>query len=74
MKKFSLEISLSVTLDASQLWPDGDGPDNPTEDDVMELIEKCGGAESIIDDWSLGDNLDYHVIELKPLKKEDPVK
>lgn len=52
-KKFRIDIDGSFTLSVDQLWPDGDWPDEPTEDDVLALIEKEGGANCIIAEWDL---------------------
>lgn len=42
-----------VELDLDELWPDGDGPANPTTSDVAALIARCGGIAPVIDDWNL---------------------
>lgn len=52
-KSFSIDIEGSYTLTVEQLWPDGDWPENPTEEDVLALIEKAGGANRIIAEWDL---------------------
>lgn len=66
MKKFSLSYTIDVMLNAEDLWPDGDGPADPTEADVLQLIAKCGGIRNVIEDWNLdpdGDgHLDVHAI------------
>lgn len=53
MKKFFISIRMDDVLGIDQLWPDGDAPENPTAEDVLDLIEECGGAEMIIRDWNL---------------------
>ena len=60
-KKFTVCYTLEVTLSIEDLWPDGDAPDNPTEEDVEALIESDGGFPQIIDDWSLDDAGEYSV-------------
>ncbi len=64
MKKFLLTYSGSATLSIEELWPDGDAPENPTEEDVLELIEDCGGPEAILRDWSMDEMLALDVTEL----------
>ncbi|NBU69879.1 MAG: hypothetical protein EBS53_00225 [Bacteroidetes bacterium] len=63
MKKFIIRYEAEATLDVKALWPDGDAPENPTEDDVRELIESCGGIHRVLDDWNLGDRDLYEVVE-----------
>lgn len=53
MKTFGIEINIYNKLTEKELWPDGDGPENPTEEDVKKLIEKHGGIANIIKDWNL---------------------
>ncbi len=53
MKQFQITYTVDVTLDASELWPDGDAPENPTAADVRKLIQKSGGIYRVIDDWNL---------------------
>ena len=63
MKKFVIRYEAEATLDVKALWPDGDAPENPTEDDVRELIESCGGIHRVLGDWNLGDRDLYDVVE-----------
>lgn len=51
-KKFVISITVDEDLDIEQLWPDGDAPENPTAEDVLLLIEDCGGLD-IIKEWNL---------------------
>ena len=53
MKTFILSVVGSVVLSEDAIWPDGDAPENPTEEDVEHLIEECGGIGRVIDDWNL---------------------
>lgn len=50
---FRLSLDIMVDLSVDDLWPDGDAPENPTEDDVHALISKSGGARQIVIDWNL---------------------
>jgi hypothetical protein len=40
-------------------------PPPPTVKDVMNLIDECGGGIRVLDDWSLGDDDDLKVMEVK---------
>lgn len=67
-KKFVISIVIDETLDIDQLWPDGDAPENPTADDVLLLIEDCGGAEMIIRDWNFEPEVDVYELPQSPKK------
>jgi hypothetical protein len=54
---FSFNIEVDETFDIADLWPDGDGPENPTLDDVVKLIQTCGGPDQVASDWNLLDGL-----------------
>lgn len=69
MKRFQIIFTVEATLDADQIWPDGDAPENPTADDVRGLIENEGGILQVIDDWNLaGYSPGYEVDEVAPRK------
>lgn len=57
-KAFRITYEVDVELAAADIWPDGDGPENPTTDDVIALVKDTFGycACRIVDDW----NLDQH--------------
>lgn len=61
MKTFTFEVSATMEVDADEIWVDGDGPEDPTLEDVLEEIKKCGGAQSVIYDWNLTEDLDLTV-------------
>ena len=48
------------TLTVDEIWPDGDAPENPTAEDVMGEIRKCGSVSRCVIDW----NLDCQGIEV----------
>lgn len=54
-KKFRIVYQIDVTLSKKEIWPDKDGPKNPTAEDVTKVIEACGGFPKIIDTWNLDD-------------------
>jgi hypothetical protein len=65
-KKFRITYTIDVTLTEAEMWPDEDGPANPTAEDVARLIRKEGGFPHIIDEWNLDDGFNkrnFDVIE-----------
>jgi hypothetical protein len=65
---FHFSITAEVSLEVEQIWPGGDAPANPTVDDVLAVIQKCGGKVRVIEDWNLGDDLDLTVSDAKTSK------
>ena len=61
MKKFRISYTVDVTLDASEIWPDDDGPANPNERDVLQVIRNNGGIYQVIGDWNLNTNDAAHL-------------
>jgi len=53
MKKFKISYTVETVLDEKTLWPDGAMPDNPTVEDVVQLIKKHGGIYRVLDEWNL---------------------
>lgn len=62
---FYVTIDVAVTLKKSELWPDGDGPADPTEADVLALIKSEGGPVEILREWNLIDDIDLRVTRCK---------
>jgi hypothetical protein len=56
-KHFSFNIEIDDTWDLEDLWPDGNAPETPTLDDVVKLIQACGGPDRVAEDWNLLDGL-----------------
>lgn len=50
---FEFEVTTRVWLDLNEIWVDEDPPENPSVDDVLREIAKCGGADRVISDWDL---------------------
>ncbi len=61
MKSFTFEVSATFEIDADEIWVDGDGPEDPTLEDVLEEIQKCGGPAAVIQDWNLTEEMDLTV-------------
>ena len=53
MKKFRIHYKCVSDLNVFDLWPDGDGPDNPTTADVRQLVRECGGIYNVLGEWNL---------------------
>ena len=65
---FHFSISVETSLGIEDIWPDGDAPENPTVDDVLKVIAKCGGKRRVLEDWNLVDDLDLDVSDSKTSK------
>lgn len=63
MKQFRFYIEKTILLNEDEIWPDGDGPENPTTEDVWEEVRKEGGTAKILDNWNLINNLDLVIVE-----------
>ena len=59
-KKFRITYTIDVTLTEAEIWPDDDGPTNPTAEQVAALIRKEGGFPRIIESWNLDDGFNKH--------------
>ena len=51
-KQFEISFNIGHIFTIGELWPDGDAPENPTTQDVLDLIKKDGGPNRIISDWN----------------------
>lgn len=45
---FVFRVTHSVELTAGQVWPDGNGPVEPTVGDVRRAVERLGGAQAVL--------------------------
>lgn len=63
--KFLLSLEMNVDLSMEELWPDGDGPEDPTEEDVVNLIKSEGGILEILNDWNLSELVKVYVRKMK---------
>ncbi len=60
MKTFSIHLEgPSFELEISEVWPDGDAPDNPTAEDVAKTMREYG--YNLIRDWGLDDGLEVYI-------------
>lgn len=53
--RFLVTFEGSVPLTVEQVWPDGDAPENPTADDVVDVMRTYGRPTRVIEDWCLDD-------------------
>lgn len=53
MKKYNLSYVVQCELTVDHLWPDGDAPEEPTEQHVLELIRRDGGILEVLNGWNL---------------------
>jgi len=63
-KTWHIEVGDSADLTVGEIWPDGDAPENPTDEDVIAVLVKQGKYR-IQQDW--GFDLDVEVNH-KPVK------
>jgi hypothetical protein len=57
VKHFQISMHVDVTLSTAEIWPDGNAPAEPTEEDVRQLIERSGGPATVLRTWSLDADL-----------------
>lgn len=50
---FDIVITGDYQLDLDAIWPDGGAPENPTAEDVAEVMRKYGSRGQVLDDWCL---------------------
>lgn len=69
MKRFQITFTIDAALDADQIWPDGNAPEEPTAEAVREVIESEGGILRVINEWNLASrHAGYDVDEVAPRK------
>lgn len=66
MRKFVIVYEIAANVEPSQLWPDGNGPENPTSEDIKQEIGNHGGVTRAIEKWNLEDLAHYEVYEVAP--------
>ena len=59
--RFTLHIIATIEMSEDEIWPDGDGPDRPTREDVEKRVKEQGGISRIMDDWNLARALELSV-------------
>jgi hypothetical protein len=56
---FHITIEGDWVLARDQIWPDGDGPENPTVDDVRAVLPD--NVSLLISEWNLRPDVDVWV-------------
>lgn len=70
-RKFRVSFDGEIMLTSDQIWPDGDGPDEPTAIDVAALMRREGTICTLLQEWNLDDALDVYVDE-QPIRLVAP--
>lgn len=50
---FDFEVTGNWTLSIHQIWPDGDAPEDPTTEDVIERVAKYGNSARFSREWCM---------------------
>lgn len=50
---FLVTISDYIEMTVEDIWPDGDGPENPTDEDVATAMREYGSKQRVLRDWEL---------------------
>ena len=53
--RFRITIRDEYYLTESEVWPDGDGPLDPTAFDVAEQMGAGGSVRRVLDDWNMNE-------------------
>jgi hypothetical protein len=62
--RFFVDIDTpTIELGIHDIWPDGDAPDNPTVQDVVAVMRRCGSRSQVLSDWCLDAELRITVTE-----------
>ena len=64
-QQFEVWFGGTVDLSEHEIWPNGDGPEDPTVEDVIDLmtVESDGDILSLLGSWGLVDHLKIYVEE-----------
>lgn len=54
-KTFFIEVGDEAHLTVDEIWPDGDAPENPTREDVIEKIRATESRFSFASNWGFED-------------------
>jgi len=62
---FGVAIEGYYEFAVEEVWPDGDAPDNPTPEDVRNVMQDAGTKNRVLDDWGLLSDLNVTVDAVK---------
>ena len=54
---FHIDFRGCLTLSLDDIWPDGNAPEHPTAQDVIEVMKASGSKTQMMQEWSLDDDL-----------------
>jgi len=52
-RTFTIEISISEIFTTGEIWPNGDGPEHPTADDVRAVFLRNPAIAETCQEWGL---------------------
>lgn len=58
---FNISIDGDQYLSVDAIWPDGNAPENPTAEDVRDLILESGSLSRWLSDWNMDYGMRVHV-------------
>lgn len=71
-KRFRFTLHADCTLGVDEIWPDGDAPENPTLQDVLEVAEAYGwdpddadGMAQLMSEWNMLSGATCEVFEVE---------
>lgn len=72
---FSFDLDSNFSLSVSEIWPDGDAPENPEVEDVVKVVraDARGSLRSLVERWDLWPEslrINGRLVDLRP--SEDP--
>ena len=62
-EQFRITFSGTFSMTTEEIWPDGDGPENPTASDVKNRMINQGGKASLLSGWNLETDLDIAIVD-----------
>lgn len=68
MKEFEIEFNGSLTLSEVDIWPDGDGPPDPTIEHVRDRLLRYGDKSTLFEDWCMIDYVGMTVGEVNGIE------
>lgn len=71
---FNIYIDFSADLTVSEIWPDGDAPENPTSKDVMAKLmggDKWCSHTQVLEEWGMMDDNSGWTVSSNDLDRRD---
>lgn len=72
-RRFSVSIHIEQSFSIDEIWPDKNGPENPTVDDVKKVFfEGCYNVHDRCDEWGLTiGKSDVWITDDEPMRQSD---